>query len=397
MPRRAAPARKSPSAPRRSPSRNGNARNAERSTGSAASKLLDGCLNVADLEVLAKRKLPRATYDYYAGGAEDERTLARNRAGFERYALLHRVLVNVERVDTSASVLGSAVTNPVLVAPTAYQRLADDRGEIATARAAGEAGSLMTVSTLATRSLEEVAAAATGPLWFQLYVYRDRAVTERLIARAEAAGYRALVVTVDTPLLGRRERDHRNGFALPRGMTIANFTEDADRAGFERYGSLAAYASAQLDPSLTWESIEWFRKRTRLPIVLKGIVRADDARRAVDCGADGVWVSNHGGRQLDGCEASVLALPAVAEAVGSAAEVYVDGGIRRGSEVVKALALGARAVFVGRPILWGLAVGGERGVRRVLDLLREEVALSLALAGCADLRSADRSLVVSCA
>lgn len=255
----------------------------------------------------------------------------------------------------------------------------------------------MTVSTLATRSLEEVAAAATGPLWFQLYVYRDRAVTERLIARAEAAGYRALVVTVDTPRLGRRERDHRNGFTLPPGLSIANFTEDADRAGLERYGSLAAYASAQLDPSLTWESIEWFRKRTRLPIVLKGIARADDARRAVGCGADGVWVSNHGGRQLDGCEAAVLALPAVADAVGSGAEVYVDGGIRRGSEVVKALALGARAVFVGRPVLWGLAVGGERGVRRVLDLLREEVALSLALAGCADLRSADRSLVVSCA
>jgi len=400
MPRRAASARKSPSAPRRSPSRQKRAPRANRSrssASSAASKLLDGCFNVADLEVIAKRKLPRPTYDYYAGGAEDERTLARNRAGFERYALLHRVLVDVERVDTSVTVLGSAVTNPVLVAPTAYQRLADDRGETATARAAGEAGSLMTVSTLATRSLEEVAAAATGPLWFQLYVYRDRAVTERLIARAEAAGYRALVVTVDTPRLGRRERDHRNGFTLPRGLSIANFTEDADRAGFERYGSLAAYASAQLDPSLTWESIEWFRKRTRLPIVLKGIVRADDARRAVECGADGVWVSNHGGRQLDGCEAAVLALPAVADAVGSGAEVYVDGGIRRGSEVVKALALGARAVFVGRPVLWGLAVAGERGVRRVLDLLREEVALSLALAGCADLRSVDRSLVVPCA
>lgn len=395
MPRRATKPRRTS---RGAPSRHGNARAANRpARADATSKILDGCFNVAELEVVAKRKLPRATYDYYAGGAEDERTLARNRAGFDRFALLHRVLVNVEHVDTSASVLGSAVSHPVLVAPTAYQRLADDDGETATARATGAAGSLMTVSTLATRSLEEVAAAATGPLWFQLYVYRDRSVTERLIARAEAAGYKALVVTVDTPRLGRRERDHRNGFGLPRGLGIANFGGDADRAGLERYGSLAAYASAQLDPSLTWESIEWFRKRTRLPIVLKGVVRADDARRAVACGANGVWVSNHGGRQLDGCEAAVLALPAVAEAVGGDAEVYVDGGIRRGSEVVKALALGARAVFVGRPVLWGLAAGGERGVRRVLDLLRDEVALSMALAGCADLRSVDRSLVVSCA
>lgn len=364
----------------------------------ATSASLDRCVNVAELEAIAERKLPRATYDYYAGGAEDERTMARNRAGFERYALLHHVLVNVETVDTSTTVLGSPVTNPVLVAPTAYQRLADDEGETATARATGAAGSLMAVSTLATRSLEEVAAAASGPLWFQLYVYRDRSVTERLIARAEAAGYRALAVTVDTPRLGRRERDHRNGFTLPPGLTIANFAQEGpDRAGLERYGSLAAYASAQLDPSLTWQSIEWLRERTSLPIVLKGIVRADDAKRAVECGANGVWVSNHGGRQLDGCEAAVLALPAVAAAVDGAAEVYVDGGIRRGSEVVKALALGARAVFIGRPVLWGLAVGGERGVRRVLDLLGEEVALSLALAGCPDLRSVDRSLVVPCA
>lgn len=363
----------------------------------APSKVLERCVNVSDLEAIARRKLPRATYDYYAGGSEDERTLARNRAGFERYVLLHRVLVNVEHVDTSTTVLGCEVGTPILVAPTAYQRLADDDGETATARATGGAGSLMTVSTLATRTLEEIAGAATGPLWFQLYVYRDRSVTERLIARAEGAGYRALVVTVDTPRLGRRERDHRNGFTLRPGLTIANFAEEGpDRADLTRYGSMAAYASAQLDPSLTWESIEWLRSRTRLPIVLKGIVRADDARRAVEAGAAGVWVSNHGGRQLDGCEAAVLALPAVAAAVNGQAEVYVDGGIRRGSEVVKALALGARAVFVGRPILWGLAAAGERGVRHALDLLREELALSLALAGCPDLRAADASLVVRC-
>jgi 4-hydroxymandelate oxidase len=385
---------------RRTPSRRTAGRTLPTPTGrsrrNGVAKLLQGCMNVADLEAIARKKMPRAAYDYYAGGSDDERTLARNRAGFDRFALLHHVLVNVEKVDTSTTVLGSAVATPVLIAPTAYQRLADHEGETAMARAAGAAGSLMTVSTLATRTLEEIAEAATGPLWFQLYVYRDRSVTERLIARAEAAGYQALVVTVDTPRLGRRERDHRNGFTLPRGLTIANFAADTERGGLARYGSLAAYASAQLDPSLTWESIEWFRSRTRLPIVLKGIARADDAARAVEHGTAGVWVSNHGGRQLDGCEAAVLALPAVVDAVKGSAEVYVDGGIRRGTDVVKAIALGARAVFVGRPPLWGLAAGGEAGVRHVLDLLREEVALSLALAGCPDLRSVDRGLVVRC-
>jgi len=382
MPRRQPPPRRTP--PRGAPSRNG--------------KVLDACCNVADLEALARRKLSQAAYDYYAGGAEDERSLARNRAGYDRFALLHRVLVNVEKVDTSTTVLGTPVATPILVAPTAYHRLADDEGETATARAVGAAGSLMTVSTLATRRLEDVAKAASGPLWFQLYVYRDRSVTERLIERAEAAGYRALALTVDTPRLGRRERDHRNGFTLRPGVTIANFDEyGPDRSGLARHGSMGAYVSDQLDPSLTWESIDWLRGRTRLPIVLKGVVRADDAKRAVARGVNGIWVSNHGGRQLDGCEATVLALPAVVDAAGSDAEVYLDGGIRRGSEVVKALALGARAVFVGRPILWGLAAAGERGVRRVLDLLNQELALSLALAGCPDLASVDRSLVVSCA
>ena len=394
MPRRATvPARRSPS---RRTAGGTLPTPAGRSRRNGVAKLLQGCMNVADLETIARKKMPRAAYDYYAGGSDDERTLARNRAGFDRFALLHHVLVNVETVDTSTTALGARVETPILIAPTAYQRLADDAGETAMARAAGAAGSLMTVSTLATRTLEEIAEAATGPLWFQLYVYRDRSVTERLIARAEAAGYKALVVTVDTPRLGRRERDHRNGFTLPRGLTIANFAADAERGGLARYGSLAAYASAQLDPSLTWKSIEWFRSRTRLPVVLKGIARADDAARAVEHGAAGIWVSNHGGRQLDGCEASVLALPAVADAVKGAAEVYVDGGIRRGTDVVKAIALGARAVFVGRPPLWGLAAGGEAGVRHALDLLREEVALSLALAGCPDLRSVDRGLVVRC-
>jgi 4-hydroxymandelate oxidase len=359
---------------------------------------LERCVNVDEVETLARRRMRPADYDYYAGGAEDERTLTRNRDGFSRYALLHRVLVDVDHVDTGAEILGSRVATPVAVAPTAYHCLADPEGEVATARAAGSAGALMVASTLSTRTLEDIAEAATGPLWFQLYVYRDRAVTERLIARAEAAGYRALAITVDTPRLGRRERDLRSNFSLKRGLGLANLMSEGgvDLTRWEKYGSMAAYASALLDASLTWESIEWIRSRTKLPIVLKGIVRADDAAKAVDHGVAGVWVSNHGGRQLDGCEASVLALPAVVEAVKGRAEVYVDGGVRRGTDVLKALALGARAVMVGRPVLWGLAAGGERGVRFVLDGLREELALSLALAGCPDLRSVDSGLIVRC-
>ncbi len=355
----------------------------------------DRCVNLAEVETLARGRMARAHFDYYAGGSEDERTLARNRSGFDRLAFLPRVLADVSRVDTAVEALGAPLSLPVLLAPAAYQCLADPEGETATARAAGAEGSLMVVSTLATRSLEEVAAAATGPLWFQLYVYRDRAITKRLISRAEGAGYRAIVLTVDTPRLGRRERDERSRFRLPRGLSIANLAgEGGRRERWDEQGTMASYANEQLDPSLTWEAVAWLRKQTRLPIVLKGIMRPDDAEHAVEAGAAGVWVSNHGGRQLDGEQATILALPGVAEAVRGRAEVYLDGGIRRGTDVLMALALGARAVMIGRPYLWGLAAAGERGVRRVLDMLREELSISMGLAGVPDVRSIDRSLVV---
>jgi 4-hydroxymandelate oxidase len=354
---------------------------------------LERCLNVADLEVIARRRMPRAYFDYYAGGAEDERTLAANRAAFDRYALFPRVLVDVSRVDLAVEVLGARLAMPILLAPAAYQRLAHPEGEIATARAAGAAGTLMAVSTLATASLEEVAAAAGGPLWFQLYVYRDRAISKQLIARAEAAGYRALVVTVDTPRLGRRERDLKSRFTLPRGVSIGNFKDSGRLARWDAHGGMAAYASRELDPSLTWEALEWMRGQTRLPIVVKGVLRADDAARAAAAGVAGVWVSNHGGRQLDGAQAAILALPAVVAAVGGRAEVYVDGGFRRGADVLKALALGARAAFIARPYLWGLAAGGEPGVRRVLDLMRDELEAAMALAGCPAIAAVDTSLI----
>jgi len=361
---------------------------------STAPDRLAGCVNVADVEAIARRRLPRSVYDYYAGGAEDEATLARNREGFGKWVLLPRVLVDVDRVDLSTTALGSPVSMPIHAAPTAYHRLATPEGETDTARAIGSCGALMVVSSLATRTVEDVAAAASGPLWFQLYVYRDRALSLEVLERAEAAGYRALVLTVDTPRLGRRERDFRNGFSLPSNISIANFAPGGPAyARWNPKDSMFSYANSQLDPSLTWDAVSWLREKTKLPILLKGVVRADDAVRALERGISGLIVSNHGGRQLDGEEATILALPDIVSAVGDRAEIYVDGGFRRGTDVLKALALGARGVLVGRPILWGLAADGERGAARVLEMLRDELALSMALAGCPSLFAIDRSLV----
>jgi len=355
---------------------------------------LAALLNIADFEAAAAKKMTRASFDYYAGGAEDERTLSRNRAAMDRWVLLHRVLVDVSHVDLATTILGQPVSMPIALAPAAFHKLAHPDGEVATARAAGSAGVLLAASTIASMPLEAIASAATGPLWFQLYVYKDRNLARDLAARAEQAGFRGLMLTVDTPILGRRERDFRNGFVLPPGITMANFDAYGDTMNQWKFpGGMAARVHDLMDQSLTWDAVGWLRSITKLPIVLKGIVRADDARRAVDAGVDGIVVSNHGGRQLDGGEATVLALPDVVEAVGGRIEVYVDGGFRRGSDVLKALALGARGVFVGRPYLWGLAAGGEAGVKRVLEILRAELSLAMALAGCARLGDIDRTLV----
>lgn len=361
-----------------------------------ADAALAGLLNIADFEAAAAKKMTRAAFDYYAGGAEDERTLSRNRSAMDRWVLLHRVLVDVSHVDLATTFLGDPVSMPIALAPAAFHKLAHPDGEAASARAAGSAGVLMAASTIASTPLEAIAGAATGPLWFQLYVYKDRKLARDLAERAEKAGFRGLVLTVDTPILGRRERDFRNGFVLPPGITMANFDkygESMSRWPFP--GGMAARVQELMDHSLTWEAVAWLRSITKLPIVLKGIVRADDARRAVEAGVSAIVVSNHGGRQLDGGEATILALPDVVEAVYGRIEVYVDGGFRRGSDVLKALALGAHGVFIGRPYLWGLAAGGEAGVSRVLELLRAELSLAMALAGCARLGDIDRSLVRS--
>jgi 4-hydroxymandelate oxidase len=361
------------------------------SNGAAA---LDACACVTDLEAIARRRLPRAIYDYYAGGAEDETTLAANVAAFQEVFLRPRALVDVGRIDFETTALGTPISMPVMVAPTAYQRMAHPDGESATARAAGGAGTIMVVSTIATQSIEEVARAATGPLWFQLYVQPDRSIARDLVKRAEAAGCKALCLTVDTPQLGRRERDVRNRFALPDGIRMENFAGDlGDMRRGKKGSAFSRAASSLLAPTLTWDSISWLRSETSLPIVLKGIIAAEDAALAAQAGADGIVVSNHGGRQLDGCEPTLRALPRVVEAAAGRCEVYMDGGVRRGTHVLKALALGARAVLIGRPVLWGLAAGGQEGVARVLEMFRAELTLAMQLAGCPSLAAVGPALV----
>jgi 4-hydroxymandelate oxidase len=346
-------------------------------------------------EDAARATLPRAVYDYFAGGAEDEVTLRANRAAYERYFLRPRVMVDVSHVDASVELLGERLAFPVVLAPAAFQRLAHPDGELATARAARAAGTLLVSSTLSTYSVDDIAAAAPGPLWLQLYVFRDRGLTRELVERAAHAGCRAICLTVTVPVQGNRERDLRNQFRLPAGIEMANFL-GLRQARFPEgvTGSgLNAFIAREFDPTLTWESVEWLRSITTLPIVLKGVVSPEDAALGVEHGASAIIVSNHGGRQLDGAEPTLFALPRVADAVEGRIPVLVDGGIRRGSDVVKALCLGARAVLIARPYLWGLAVGGQKGVEHVLSLLRAEVERTLALLGRPTVGSLGREVV----
>ena len=336
-------------------------------------------LNAADFEALAREKLDEGAYSYFAGGAGDERTLRDNLEAYARRRLRPRVLVDVSGASAATTVLGSEVSMPLLVAPVAFQRIAHPDGEPATARAAAAARTVMCLSTLATASAEEVARAApAGDRWFQLYCFSDRGVTEALVDQAVEGGYRAIVLTVDAPLLGRRERDLRTGFAIPEELEVPSF---ARAIGGRREATLREMF-ALLDQSLTWRDVEMLAELSDLPLVVKGVITAEDARLAVEHGAGAVVVSNHGGRQLDGVPATLDALPEVVEAVDGRVEVYVDGGVRRGTDVVTALALGARAALIGRPVVWALAAGGEDGVARLLGLLRDEIELALALLGC---------------
>jgi 4-hydroxymandelate oxidase len=352
-------------------------------------------VNLFELEEHARAKAAPATWDYFAGGSEDEVTLRANRTAFEARQLWPRVLTGVTAPSLETSALGTSLKLPIGLAPVGYQRLAHEDGEEATARAAARTGALMVVSAMASTRIEALASLGAN-LWFQLYVMRDPATNADLVRRAEDAGCRALVVTVDATRLGRRERDLRNGFALPPHITAANLPA-ANAASLhvraEGGSSLATHATFQFEGALDWNHIDRLRAATKLPLVLKGILSPQDAERAVEVGAQAVWVSNHGGRQLDGSPASFSALPEVVRAVRNRVEVYMDGGIRRGTDVAKALALGARIAFIGRPQTWGLLTGGEQGVELAIALLRAELENVLILSGRTSVQGVDESLL----
>lgn len=356
---------------------------------------VSSAINIDDLRTLAKRRLPRMVFDYIDGGADDERTLAANIERFRQRQLVWNALVDVSEIDTSTTLMGSKTRLPFVLAPTAAQRLFHPRlGELAAARAAQTHDVIYSVSTVATQTVEAIAEAHPGPKWFQVYVWRDRGVVERVLERAKAAGFTALALTVDVPVIGNRERDPRNGFTIPVSINAKTAAQALARPGYLvnlALGGPAVPANVpradrpagylEYDPSVTWEYARWLKQTWDGPIAIKGLSRADDARRAIDHGADAVWVSNHGGRQLDTAPATIDTLPAIAAAVNGQAEIILDGGIRRGADIIKALAMGANGVAIGRAYLYGLAAGGEAGVSRAIEILGDELRRNMALLG----------------
>lgn len=376
---------------------------------------LEQAVNVEDVRSIATRRLPTAVRDFIEGGGEDEVTLRRNRRAFEDIAFRPRALSDASTRTLATTVLGTPIAAPIVLAPVGLTSLAHPQGERAVALAAERAGILSTLSSSSTWGLEEVAAATPeAPKWFQLYVWRDRGVTAEVVARARAAGYRALVVTVDVPVGARRERDLRNGFTIPprptwrhtgdvirhlpwvarfgwdeafgHGLTMGNF---GGKAAVTKRVAFMDRVNRRFDPGMTWDDLEWLRSLWGGPMVIKGVTNERDAGEAAARGLDAVWVSNHGGRQLDGLPATIDVLPDVVDAVDGRAEVYVDSGIRRGSDIVKALARGARACMIGRPYVYGLAAGGQRGVEKVIELLKTELDTTLALLGCRSVHDLD--------
>ena len=355
-----------------------------------ASQAPDGAVSLSDFESLARERVPRMAFEYISGGAADEITLRWNRESFDRIRLRPKILVDVSNLDTRLTLFGQELPFPILLAPTAYHRLVHPEGEIATVRGAALAGATLIASMLATTTIEEMAKAATRPLWFQTYILKDRGFTRDLVQRAEDAGCKAICVTVDSPVVGARNRDQRANFALPPEMGRANLKGLMRPGGNLRPPEGDIYTPI-LDASLTWKEIDWLRSFARVPTLLKGVLNPDDAEQAVKVGASGIIVSNHGARNLDTVPATIDILSEVTERVAGRIPVLMDSGVRRGTDVLKALALGATAVLIGRPYLYGLGVAGQEGVRRVVNILQTEFRIAMALAGRPSLRSIDRS------
>ncbi|HZA67572.1 MAG TPA: alpha-hydroxy acid oxidase [Geminicoccaceae bacterium] len=368
--------------------------------------------SVAALREIARRRLPRMVFDFCDGGAEDEITRRRNEDAFADWEFLPTPLNGTSARDQSILLFGERLSLPVLIGPTGLSGMLWPQGEVAAARAAAAAGTLYTMSHASTVAIEKLAQATSGPLWFQNFMYRDRGVTRAFAERAQAAGYRALVLTIDNQVLGQRERDLRNGFVIPprvtwrsvadvaralpwalrmarAPITMANYVSEARKD----IVSLGAYVAGLLDPTLNWKDVDWLRGLWRGPLLLKGVLHPDEARLAIEHGMDGIIVSNHGGRQLDTALPSIRALPAVADAVAGRMPLLLDGGVRRGSHVIKAIALGATACLIGRPHLWGLALGGEAGVAQVLEIFRRDIDRVLALGGWDGIDRVDLSVL----
>lgn len=368
--------------------------------------------NIADLRMLARKRLPRMVFDYIDGGADDEITLKRNVARFRDIELTWDALVDVEDIDTSTTIMGAQARRPFFISPTASSRLFHPRGgERAVARAAQQAGVVYACSTLASTTLEDIAAAHQGPRWLQVYVWRDRKLVEELLQRAKAAGFTGIALTVDLPVAGNRERDHRNDFTIPPSVTLRTASQAAaapaymwdlattppitaaNFAHMKMETGLIQFVNSQFSRSVTWDDARWIRETWGGKFAVKGIATPEDARRAIAAGADAVWVSNHGGRQLDTAPASIDTLPAIADAVRGDAEIFFDGGVRRGTDVIKALALGANAIAIGRAYLYGLGAAGEAGVARALALLEEELKRDMRLLGRTKISALTRDMI----
>ncbi|KAJ9691883.1 hypothetical protein PVL29_011138 [Vitis rotundifolia] len=345
-------------------------------------------VNVNEFQELARQALPKMYYDFFAGGAEDQHTLRENVEAFSRITFQPRILVDVSKIDMSTTILGYKISSPIMIAPTSLQKLAHPEGEIATARAAAACNTIMVLSFMATCTVEEVASSCNAVRFLQLYVFKRRDISAQVVQKAERYGFKAIVLTVDTPRLGRREADIKNRMVSPQlknfeGLLTTDISND-------KGSSLEALASEIYDASLSWKDIEWLTSITNLPILIKGVLTCEDAIKAVEVGVSGIIVSNHGARQLDYVPATISALEEVVRAVGGRVPVLLDGGVRRGTDVFKALALGAQAVLVGRPVIYGLAAKGEHGVRRVLEMLKDELEITMALSGCSSVKDISR-------
>ncbi|XP_065617590.1 peroxisomal (S)-2-hydroxyacid oxidase GLO4 [Quercus suber] len=345
-------------------------------------------VNVNEFQELARAALPKMHYDFYAGGAEDQYTLKENVEAFHRIMIRPRILVDVSRMDMSTTVLGYKISAPILIAPTALHKLAHPEGELATARAAAACKTIMVLSFTSSCTVEEVASSCNAVRFFQLYVYKQREIAAVLVQRAERNGYKALVVTVDSPRFGRREADIKNKMVAPRLKNLEGLL--SIEADSDNGSSLEAYANKTMDASLCWKDIEWLKSITNLPIIVKGVLTGEDAIKAAEVGVAGIMVSNHGARQLDYTDATINVLEEVVHAVRGRVPVFLDGGVRRGTDIFKALALGAQAVLIGRPVIFGLAAKGEYGVRQVIQMLKDELEVTMTLSGCPSVKDITR-------